>query len=138
MSAFYLVFASTRRPVDFLGGKALDWSHPPIGVYQAESAEAACKAAARDNGQMATYAAVGCTPWGIDLIEESAQQLGRTESSNDKIARLLDRMESRDAEIKQLQEAHEHRKLTDDERRAERKRERDERIEDLEDELDIG
>lgn len=103
MATFYIVFGSTRRPADFFGGKVLDWSQPPIGVYQAGSPEEACQAAAKDHGQMATYFAVGGTPWGVDMMEAPAQQLGRTENSQDRLNRILDRMEQNDKLIEQLQ-----------------------------------
>lgn len=102
MTDFYIVFGSIKRPADFFGGKALDWSQPPIGVYQAQTPEDACQAAARDHGQMATYFAVGGTPWGVDMIEAPAQQLGRTENSQDRMSRILDRMEKNDALIAEL------------------------------------
>jgi hypothetical protein len=101
-TGFYIVFGSIKRPSDFFGGKSLDWSQPPIGVYQADTPEEACQAAARDHGQMATYFAVGGTPWGVDLIEAPARQLGRTENSQDRMNRILDRMEKNDALIDEL------------------------------------
>lgn len=121
MSDFYIVFGSIRRPTDFLGGKALDWSQPPIGVYQAENAEQACIAAAKDNGTMATYFAVAGTPWGIDMVDAPARQLGKQESSQDRLARVLEmqeeRMAANDRLIKQLEKAG-HRELTPEERVA--------------------
>lgn len=102
MSGFYIVFGSVRRPADFFGGKVLDWSQPPIGVYQAEDAETACIAAAKDNGQMATYFAVPGIPWGVDMVEAPAKQLGRTESSQDRMNRILDRMDANDKLIDEL------------------------------------
>lgn len=102
MSNFYIVFGSIKRPSDFFGGKALDWSQPPIGVYQADAPEQACQAAARDHGQMATYFAVGGTPWGVDMMEAPAQQLGRTENSQDRLNRILDRMDANDRLVEEL------------------------------------
>lgn len=93
MTDFYLVFGSTKRPVGFMGEQALDWGQPPIGVYSAESAEEACQSAAKDNGTMATYAAVPCVPWGVDLYDAPAKQLGRTGNTQDRLAEVLERME---------------------------------------------
>ena len=115
---FYLVFGSIKRPVDFLGGKALDWGQPPIGVYQADTAEQACMAAASDNGQMATYFAVEGTPWGVDLIDVPARQLGRSKSGtdalNDRIGQVLDRMEANDKLIAQLTAEEDDKRTLDD------------------------
>lgn len=103
--AFYIVFGSQKRPTDFMGGKALDWGQPPIGVYSADSAEKACQAAAKDHGQMATYFAVEGTPWGIDMMEAPATQLGRTDSPMDRMAKHLDRIEELDRQRAQLEAA---------------------------------
>lgn len=105
---FYLVFGSVKRPVGFMGEKALDWSNPPIGVYSADTPQDACQAAAKDNGQMATYFAVEGTPWGVDLFEAPAKQLGRSESSGDRMSRVLDRMEENDRKLAELTAAKQH------------------------------
>lgn len=117
MSSFYIVFGSIKRPADFFGGKVLDWSQPPIGVYQASTPEEACQAAARDHGQMATYFAVSGTPWGVDMMEAPARQLGRTENSQDRLNRILDRMDKNDELIEELKKQG-HRQLTPAERVA--------------------
>src|SRR5690242_5190079 len=101
---YYLVFGSIRRPTDFMGGKALDWGQPPIGVYQADSPENACMAAAKDHGQMATYFAVEGIPWGVDMVEAPARQLGKSVSGNDRLAALLERMEENDRKAQALLE----------------------------------
>ena len=101
-TGFYIVFGSIKRPADFFGGKVLDWSQPPIGVYQAATPEQACQAAASDHGQMATYFAVGGTPWGVDMMETPARQLGRSENSQDRLNRILDRMDKNDQLIEEL------------------------------------
>lgn len=95
---FYIVFGSTRRPTDFMGGKHLDWGQPPIGVYRAEDATDACIVAAKDYGQMATYFAVEGMPWGVDMAEASAQELGRTVNPNERLTEALNRAEKRVAE----------------------------------------
>lgn len=100
--SFYLVFGSIKRPIGFMGEKALDWGQPPIGVYNAPTPEVACQAAARDNGTMATYFAVEGTPWGVDLYEAPAKQLGRTEGPNERMSRILDRMEANDKLLAEL------------------------------------
>lgn len=102
--AFYIVFGSVKRPVGFMGDTALDWGQPPIGVYSADSPEDACQTAARDHGQMATYFAVEGTPWGVDMVDAPAKQLGRTQNSNDRLADVLDRMQTEhEQKIKQLE-----------------------------------
>lgn len=136
-TGFYIVFGSIRRPTDFLGGKALDWSQPPIGVYQAETAEQACIAAAKDHGTMATYFAVPGTPWGLDMVEAPAKQLGRQVSSQERLADALDKAERRAAEtdrLVQLLEKEKGRELTREERIAAAER----RSEGMEREAGIG
>lgn len=100
---YYIVFGSIKRPADFMGGKRLDWSNPPVGVYEAETAADACQAAASDEGQMATYFAVEGTPWGVDLLDVPARQLGRTANANDRIAEHLDRIERLDEQRRELE-----------------------------------
>lgn len=101
---YYLVFGSVKRPRGFMGGTFLDWGQPPIGVYSGETAKEACHAAAKDSGQMATYFAIEGYPWGIDLMDSSATQLGRSETADERMGRILDRMEANDAAIRELRE----------------------------------
>ena len=100
---FYLVFGSLKRPRGFMGGTFLDWSQPPIGVYQATTAEEACQAAAKDHGQMATYFAVAGTPWGIDMMEAPARQLGRSANAEERMAQILDKMDENNQRIQELE-----------------------------------
>ena len=101
---YYLVFGSIKRPRGFMGGQFLDWSQPPVGVYKAETAEQACQAAAKDHGQMATYFAIEGYAWGIDMMEvPNTAQLGRSETPEERMTRVLDRMEETDKRIAQLQ-----------------------------------
>lgn len=104
MSGFYIVFGSIKRPSDFFGGRTLDWSQPPIGVYQANSPEDACQAATKDHGQMATYFAVPGVPWGVDMVDAPAKQLGRSGGVQDRLDAVLTRMEDNDKIIKQLEQ----------------------------------
>jgi hypothetical protein len=114
---FYIVFGSIKRPADLMGGKKLDWGQPPVGVYEADTPEQACQAAASDQGMMATYCAVECTPWGIDLMDAPARQLGRTLSPNERIAQHLDAVDKLEQQRQQL-EAQRHREPTREERIA--------------------
>lgn len=101
---YYLVFGSIRRPL-IRGGHFLDCSNPPVGVYQAKDAVAACQAAARDNGSMATYFAIPGVPWGVELLPSGATQLGRGQSAEERLASHLDRMEELNQRQKELEAA---------------------------------
>lgn len=101
---YFLVFGSKRRPANFVGGKKLDWGQPPVGVYQAETAEIACEAAAQDHGEIATYFAVEGYAWGIDMMERApATQLGHSGNAMDRIAGHLDRIAALDEQRRQLE-----------------------------------
>ena len=112
--SYYIVFGSIKRPADFMGGKRLDWSNPPVGVYEAATPADACQAAASDQGQMATYFAVEGTPWGVDMVEAPARQLGRSASPQERMADHLDRIERLDEQRREL----EHRQLVEARQRA--------------------
>ena len=51
----------------------------PVGVFEAENAEEACKAAAMHTRSLGTFVAVQCTPWGVDLLHSNAKLLGESE-----------------------------------------------------------
>lgn len=87
-----------------MGGSFLDWSAPPIGVYAGDTADDACKSAAKDHGEMGTFFAVEGYPWGLELMDAPAKQLGKTGSPVDSMAEVLARMENRDSEITALLE----------------------------------
>lgn len=108
---WYLVFGSTKRPANFVGGRKLDWGQPPIGVYQAETPEIACQAAAQDHGSVATMFAVEGTPWGLDMMDRApAAQLGNTGNILDRMKSHLDRIDEIEAQRQQL-EAGQYRQL---------------------------
>jgi hypothetical protein len=99
----YLVFGSSKRPL-MGGGGYLDWSAPPIGVYAAEGPEEACRSAAKDHGSMGTYFAVEGFPWGLELMDTPARQLGRTANVTERLSAHLDRMEELENERTRLLE----------------------------------
>ena len=110
---YYMVFGSIKRPLTG-GGSRLDWAidrqgYPagPIGVYQADSPQEACQAAAADVAGMGTFFAVEGTPWGLELMGQQAQQFGRQESALEKLTSRLDRMDQLDRQIAELQAARE-------------------------------
>lgn len=106
---WYIVFASEKRPANFVGGKRLDWGQPPIGVYRAESPEEACQAAAQDHGSVSTMFAVEGTPWGLDMMERpAATQLGNTGNVMDRIAGHLNRIDELEEGRRQLEAARRH------------------------------
>lgn len=102
--SYYIVFGSIKRPADFMGGKRLDWNQPPVGVYEAATPQDACQAAASDQGQMATYIAVEGTPWGIDLMDAPARQLGKTLNANERMADHLDRIDRLEEQRRELEQ----------------------------------
>lgn len=72
---FFIVFGSTRvqdtNPISgrIEGPPVLMWG-APIGVFQADTAEAACKRAAKKVGYMGNFFAVEGSPWGVELLED--------------------------------------------------------------------
>lgn len=102
----FLVYGSVRRPV-FGGGHYLDWNEKPIGVFTGNQPEDACKAAAASVGTMGTFFAVEGTPWGIELMNTGAGELGRSLSANERISQHLDRMEELERQ-RQALEAQKH------------------------------
>lgn len=97
----YLVFGSTKRPV-FGGGHFLDWSEPPIGVYQADDPDEACKAAASDNGTMGTFVAVVCHVWGVEVMPSTARKLGQKATAEERLAAHLDRLAELNEQARQI------------------------------------
>jgi hypothetical protein len=108
---YYLVFAAqadtTQDPMPIQTGARsfeyrhhttgrLQWLGSPVGVFKAETAEAACRAAAKRTGTMGTFFAVEGTPWGVSMIGSDATELGVDfeESQSD-----LDRLERRTREL---------------------------------------
>ena len=70
----YMIFNSGRRQ------DGLRWDNTPVGVFQADDAETACKAAAADCGQLGTFFAVEGYPWGVEMLAvEGVHKLGETE-----------------------------------------------------------
>lgn len=52
----------------------------PVDVYEADTAEQACQAAARDNGHMGDYFGVEGFPWGVHLLDTGgARKFGATD-----------------------------------------------------------
>lgn len=48
-----------------------------IGVFEADTPNAACKAAAMHTRSLGTFVAVECFPWGVDMLDiGSAKMLG--------------------------------------------------------------
>lgn len=81
---FYIVFAAGRRPIPgavVMGNAAvptgLVWDNQPVGVFRADDAELACRAAARKQGTVGTFFAVDGFAWGVELTDvEGAEELG--------------------------------------------------------------
>jgi hypothetical protein len=97
---FYMVWAAKRRPSGFQGGRYLDWSHPPIGVYEAENPNDAIMAAAKDSDDMGTFFAIPGIAWGMEFYQPKTSQLGRTstdggnqQATEARLQRLLDQQE---------------------------------------------
>lgn len=101
--AYYLVFGSVKRPLSN-GGSYLDWNQPPIGVYEGESADDACKVAASDHGAMGTYFAVSGFPWGLEMMTASASRFGSQGSPVERLERKLAEAEARGDRLRQLEE----------------------------------
>lgn len=100
--ANFMVWGSVKRPTGFQGGYYLDWSGPPLGVFVAADEDGACKAAAKKNQQFGTFFAVEGMPWGLDLLETEALELGEEGSAMDKLNSHLARMEQINKEANRL------------------------------------
>lgn len=98
----YLVFGSRKFTNAFSGEKRLVWEPGPIGVYTADSPEQAFRAAAADSDSFGTFFVVEGTPHGVEVMDAGATQLGRSESANDRLSRILENMEQRQAKIDEL------------------------------------
>jgi hypothetical protein len=95
---YYMVFGSTKRPLSF-GGSYLDWHDNAIGVYGADNAEDACKAAAADHGTFGTFFAIVGTVWGLEMLESPAKQLGRKGSPTERLNDHLEALSTIENEI---------------------------------------
>lgn len=100
---FYLVFGSIKRPLGG-GGTYLDWSSPdnPIGVYQADDPDDACKLAAQDTSSMGNFFAIEGIPWGIELMAPGGGRFGSKNPAEDHINRLMERLDARDEKLARL------------------------------------
>lgn len=90
---YYMVFGSRKSPI-WPGGSKLVWSEP-LGVYAAHDPTEACKAAAHDSEAMGTFFAIEGFPWGLELMNVNAKQLGQRDSVDDRMHDILDRLASR-------------------------------------------
>lgn len=94
--AYYLVFGSVKRPL-MGGGKYLDWSSDgPLGVYEAESPDDACKLAAADAANMGTFFAVEGFPWGLELMTPPGSRFGNSDSPMERLTQSLNRLDKID------------------------------------------
>lgn len=86
----YLVFFARR------GVKSLVWEphENPLGVYEADTPEAACQAAAAYVGVMGAFFAIPGTFWGV-TPGNVPQPFGTLESQETAIAKILDKISDR-------------------------------------------
>ena len=93
---YYLIFASQQSAHRDVKTDRHELQWYAFGVYEADTADAACKAAASDSRQLGTFCAVECHPWGVDMLDTgNAKRLGVGASLEDTIARaqhVLDRL----------------------------------------------
>lgn len=62
-----------------------------IGVFEADTPETACKAAAMHTRSLGTFIAVECIPWGVDMLDiGSAKMLGEGQLRDCDTNELLD------------------------------------------------
>lgn len=104
--AFYMVFGSTRRPV--WGGESyLAWNPEPLGVYQSDDPDEACKMAASERESMGNFFAIEGHVWGIALQDPQATRFGTKKPAQqdaaEKMLALLERAEQRDQKIMELE-----------------------------------
>lgn len=98
--SFFIVFGSKKRPHGFTGGTYLDWvSGGIIGVYEADTPDDACTQAAKDSNDVGTFFAVEGTPFGTELIPDTARKLGggdsplaRLEAAHAQTTALIERL----------------------------------------------
>jgi hypothetical protein len=102
---YYMVWGAQKRPQGFMGGKFLDWSKPPVGIFEAENADKACLAAAHAADDMGTFFAVEGNVWGMALVTPEATELGRTNSDvgSASINNRLSRIEQLSERLAKLQ-----------------------------------
>lgn len=102
----YMVWGAERRPQGFMGATFLDWSQPPLGVYEGDTPEDACKSAMVDHGKLSTFFAIEGFAWGIALMEENVKKLGAVgspaERNADRVTQLLERAAEREEAINKL------------------------------------
>jgi hypothetical protein len=92
----YIVFAG-QKSTGF-NRTYMNWQEKPVGVFRAESAESACRLAAKKNGRMGTYFAVEGFPWGVEMFDaDDASELG-VENPLSK----LEQLENRSRELEKL------------------------------------
>lgn len=84
---YYLVMAMSKsaKPAnvhydvhghEIYSGTAYDINWQVAGVFAADKAEDACKAAAKKGQRFGSFLAVEGFPWGIDLFEVDAEEFG--------------------------------------------------------------
>jgi hypothetical protein len=103
----YMIWGAEKRPHGFMGGSFLDWTKPPLGVWEGETAEEACRHCMVENGMMTTFFAVEGLAWGIALMDQDVPKaLGRQgtpmEREQSRVTALLERAEERQAKIDRL------------------------------------
>lgn len=101
---YYMVFGSEKVQNYINGETKLHWSERPIGVYSGETAEEACKAAARDANGFGTFFAVEGFPWGVELLTQTARRLGSTPSVQELLMERFNRLDATDQKIAELTE----------------------------------
>ena len=94
--SYYIVFGAEHqlqpgRPIltntgyaDGPGPTMLVWYNAAIGLFKADNAEDACKAAAKKVGKVGTFFACEGYPWGVELMDiEGVSELGGPPSAED-------------------------------------------------------
>lgn len=79
-------YSNTGSPVYGPGQPQISWQ--VVGVFEAATAEAACKAAAKKRQVFGSFFAVEGFPWGIDLIEIEATEFGRDQEELTRLRQL--------------------------------------------------
>ena len=99
---YFAVFAMTKHQdqpsfVGYQGGtprfaqapRALEWHI--VGVFETDSAEKACQAAAKKAERFGSFFAVEGFPWGIDLLETEATEFGADPQPMSRLKQLENR-----------------------------------------------
>jgi len=85
--AYWLVFGSKKISRAPGSTELADWT--PIGVYESDASDEACKAAAQREGTMGTYFAIEGSPWGITMLQpEGVKALGQEMGPNPQAVRI--------------------------------------------------